>query len=132
MIQHIVKLANHTDRIRKKMDAGMIRVLFHRAASLRKATAESIDQVDGPSAPGQPVHTHRRAFVRRAYRFHVDKRNFEAVIGPRASVVGDVMGVLEKGGTRGDQTYEARPTIGPQLEINAARFAGDFAGVLGG
>lgn len=130
MIGAIYKQANKIDRVQRAADRGLVRGLFRRAASLRKHTVASIDRSKEPSQPGQPIHT-RRGLARRAYRFHVDRQQLEAVVGPRGSVVGDVMQTMEQGGERFGTYIEARPTIGPQLEENAKKYPGDFAGSIG-
>ena len=113
----------------KAVDKAEFRTFGHAAASLRRDVAKSIEKADGPSAPGDPPHTHRRIFLRRALRFDVSPEG--AIVGPRASVVGDVGNVLEFGGRRGDTRMEARPFMFPALERAAPRFADSWAGTIG-
>ena len=62
-------------------------------------------------------------------RFAVDKQG--GVIGPTASVAGQVGGAHEFGGQfRGDQ-YPERPFMFPALERALPRFAGQWKGSIG-
>lgn len=124
------------DRMRAVATAakkGVIRTIRHAAGSLRKDVASSIENapVGLPSAPGTPVHAHRRAFFRRAVIYSVDPSGKSAVIGPRYSAVGDVGNVHEFGGKRKEQKYPARPFMGPGLKRTTPRFAGMFSGSIG-
>ena len=54
-----------------------------------------------------------------------------AVIGPRASVVGDVGKGHEFGGEFRGEDYPERPFMGPALEETEDTFGNSFAGSLG-
>ena len=129
MIRFEVTTQDHTDKVVKAADKAQFRNFGHAAASIRKDAAASIEKADGPSALGSPPHTHKRVFLRRALRFSVSKT--DAVIGPVASVVGDVGQVHEFGGRRGDQQFPARPFMYPALERQSDRFAGQWSGSIG-
>lgn len=80
------------------------------------------------SPPGQPVRT-QRGQVRRAIVFDADASG--AIIGPRASVVGQVMKAHEFGGLYKGAEYPARPVMGPALDENLAAFADEWRHSIG-
>ena len=131
MIDVKVETVDTTAAVRKSADKAQFRNFGHAAATIRRTAAESIQRAEGPSEPGSPPHTHRRVFLRRAIRFFVDKNKNEAIIGPRASIVGDVGEVLEFGGTRGDTVHPPRPFMLPALVAEAPRFADTWQGSIG-
>jgi hypothetical protein len=117
-------------RVEKAAKKGIYRSISHAAFSIRKAIRESIKNSPKPAAPGQPVTTRgRRGNVRNSIFAAVEEDS--AVVGPRYSMVGDVMAAHEFGQTRYGDRYEARPTAGPALEANLDRFADSFAGSIG-
>jgi len=120
---------DNTPELKKKADDAAYRNFGHAAASIAKGAKESIKTATGPSAPGQPPHTHKGAFLRRAIRYAADKTG--AVIGPMASVVADVGTALEFGGHYKRQDYPPRPFMFPALERGAPRFASDWEGSIG-
>ena len=122
-----VKTVDKTIRVKKAADDAVFRNLFHAAAKIRKEMAASIQTAPGPSLPGEPPHTHRRALLRRAMRFAVDKKAEDAVIGPRASIVGQVGQRLEFG----DEFIDPRPFATPVLLANVPKLADDWAGTIG-
>jgi hypothetical protein len=118
-------------RIERAVERAAARNLGHAAARIRKDAAASLRTAAGPSAPGQPPHTHRGAYLRRALRFAYDAQRQEAVVGPLASVVGDVGHAHEFGARRGGQDFPERPFMLPALESNIGSFAGSFEGSIG-
>lgn len=119
--------------LKEPIDKANFKNLGHAAASLRKAAAKSIERAPQgeASAAGQPPHTHKGAFFRRALRYDVDKQKQTAVVGFRHSVIGDVGAVHEFGESRGSETFPERPTLGPALDANAARLGSEWAGSIG-
>lgn len=67
--------------------------------------------------------------MRRALRFAVSKEG--AIIGPRASVVGEAGQAHEFGGEFRGGEFPARPFMAPALENNLDRFAGTWSGSIG-
>jgi ApbE superfamily uncharacterized protein (UPF0280 family) len=119
-----------TKNVEKAADKAIYRSIRHAAFSIRKAIRESIKKSPDPAAPGQPVTTRgRRGNVRNAIFAAVEEDS--AVVGPRYSMVGDVVAAHEFGQTRYGDRYQARPTAGPALEANLDRFADSFAGSIG-
>ena len=117
-------------RVEKAANKGIYRNVRHAAFSIRKAIRESIRKSAEPSPPGQPVTTRgRRGNVRNSIFAAIEED--AAMIGPRHSMVGDVMAAHEFGQTRYGDRYEARPTAGPALKANQDRFADSFAGSIG-
>lgn len=105
--------------------------LQHAAASLRKDAVSTIKRRKGPSRPGEPPHTHRRVFYKRAIAFDVDRQREDAVVGFRYSVIGDVGHAHEFGASRGEADYPERPTIGPALVRSAGRLGNQWKGTIG-
>lgn len=136
-----IKFDDQTKRVKAAASDGTFRNLSHASAGIRKTAVESIEPGDGPSPPGSPPHTHtqkltkkgkvRKGQLPRAIVFAVDKSKEEAVIGPRASVVGDAGEAHEFGGEFKGDDYPERPFMGPALEANEARFASGWAGSIG-
>lgn len=117
------------------------RSLGHAAAAIRKTEIASIKPGEGPSAAGTPPHTHtqkltkkgkvRKGQLPRSFAFHVDKAKGEAIVGPRASVVGTSASAHEFGGEYKGESFDARPFAAPALAENLDRFAEGFRGSLG-
>lgn len=83
----------------------------------------------GVASPvGSPPYT-RSGQLKRAIVFDANKEG--AVIGPRRSVVGIAGALHEHGEKFKGQEFPQRPTMGPALSENLARFAGGFAGSIG-
>ena len=121
-------------KVVKAVDKATFTNMFHAAASIRKTAAASLIRVasDRASNPGKPPHTHKGVFLRRAWRFAVNKEKKTAVIGPRFSAVGDVGNTHEFGGKRGYGIYPKRPTALPALQSNLRRIANQWKGSVGG
>lgn len=79
------------------------------------------------SQPGSPPHTRGR--LKAAIVFDATERG--AVIGPRASVVGESASAHEFGGSFKGQEFPERPFMGPALNRNLSRFADSWAGSIG-
>ena len=130
MISLAVQIVDRVARVQKAADQAGYRNLGHAAASLRKTAVASIERSDEPSDPGEPPHT-RRGQLPRAIRFDVDRTKQEAVIGPRASVVGEAGAAHEFGEEFRGTDYDERPYMGPALDASLDRFASDWAGSIG-
>lgn len=150
MIGYSVKTTSHFDRVQKAADRAIVRNLFRAASALRRSAIESIKtgppasddptqprkkrgkrrRPHRPSAPGTPPHTNR-GHARRAILFAVDKAKLEAVIGPRASVVGESMAAHEFGKQYRGNNYPARPFMGPALDRTQAGFGQSFQTSIG-
>jgi phage gpG-like protein len=138
-----VKIENHTQAVAKQLQKASVRLVGHAAASLRKRAIESIKPAEGASPPGQPPHTRpgkvsrktgkaRPGQLQRAIVYAHDKRANTAVIGPRASVVGESAAAHEFGGEFRGEDYPERPFMTPALEETEETFGNSFAGSLGG
>jgi len=126
------------------------RNLNHAGASIRKAAIESIHftkEFDGwrsfkrgegkgrrkriyKAAPaGSPIFGHRnKSLFRRGIKY--DVTGDTAVIGPAASLLGQVMHLHEFGGQRYGHDYAPRPVMGPALNKNIARFAASWRSAI--
>lgn len=80
-----------------------------------------------PAPPGSPPHT-RRGQLRRAIVYAATDDS--AVIGPRYSVIELAAEAHEFGEPHKKTNYPARPTMGPALARNLARFASDWQGSI--
>lgn len=101
--------------------------MAHLAAKVRLAAQSSITTSEEPSPPGSPPHT-REGQLRRAIVFSVGES--DAIVGPRASVVGPIGELMEFGGEFFGRDYEARPFMGPAPEEAIDDFAGQWSGSL--
>ena len=142
MIGLLFQLERDTSkRVSDAAEKAAFKNLGHAASSIRKTAIESIKPAEGPSPPGMPPHTHtagvtkkgkpKKGHLPRAIVFDVDKQKQEAVIGPRASVVGESGAAHELGEEFHGDDYPERPYMFPALETNAPRFADEYAGSIG-
>ncbi len=134
------KFDDQTKRVADAAEKATFRNVRHAAAAIRRDAIESIQQADGPSAPGSPPHTHtggitkkgntRKGNLQRAIAYDTDKDS--AVIGPRESVVGLAGQAHEMGESFHGTDYDERPFMGPALDKNLDRFASSWQGSIGG
>lgn len=129
MIEVKVKTENRFDRVQKASDKAAFRNFGHAAAAIRKDAAASIVSDAEPSEPGEPPHTRKRNFLRRAIRFDANKEG--AVIGTMASVIGTAGEAHEKGIVYKGTDFPERPFMFPAMERNIPRFAGEWRGSIG-
>jgi phage gpG-like protein len=103
----------------------------HAAFRIAKDAKASIVKSSEPSEPGSPPTTRGRGGknLRGAIFTSADKES--AVIGPRASYVGDVGAAHEFGESRKGDDFDERPFMRPALENNLDRFASDWQGSIG-
>jgi hypothetical protein len=143
MIGARVKIVNQTEQVAKRLRKSSVRLVGHAAASLRKRAIASIQPAEGASEPGQPPHTRpgkvsrktgkaRPGQLQRAIVYAHDKQMNVAVIGPRASVVGETGAAHEFGGDFRGEDYPERPFMGPALDVTEEAFGNSFDGSLGG
>jgi len=129
MIGLMVRTQDTTKRVSDAADSGTFRSFSKAAFSISSDAKASLTTADGPSAPGQPPHTHRGEYLRKAVRYAADKEG--AVIGPIASVVGDSGAAHEFGEEYRGQDYPERPFMAPALERATPRLADDWSGSVG-
>lgn len=129
MIKATARTENRFHRVKKAADKGAFRNFFHAASSIRKDAASSIIGSPEPSEEGEPPHTRRRNFLRRAIRFDADKEG--AVIGTMASVIGTAGEAHEKGIVYKGVDFPERAFMFPALERQIPRFAGEWKGSIG-
>jgi len=123
------KITDNTQQVAQAAEKAAFRNFGHAAASLRKQAAESIQKAEGPSPVGTAPHTHKRQFLKRAFRYWRDKES--AIIGPRFSIVGDAAAAHEFGEDYKGTQFPERPFMGPLIEKNADRFADQWRGSIG-
>lgn len=143
-----VPLLSQLEKAEKK---GVFRSLDHAAASLRKDVVSTIQKAPkegrvrakkvkgkvvrharhAASPPGTPPFT-GRGQLKRAILFNVSKDKKSAVIGPSHDIMGKAGAAHEFGGAYKGADYPERSYMGPGLKRIVPRFAGEFAGSIGG
>lgn len=124
----ILKYEDRTNDVLGAAERAAFRTFSQAAFAIRETAVRSIVRARGPSPPGQPPHTHRGAYLRRAIRYAANREG--AVIGPMASVVGTAGQAHEFGGPHRDAIFPERPFMGPALEQNLDRFAIGWSGSI--
>lgn len=125
----VVVTESQMGKVQDAAEKAAYRNFGHAAASISKDMKASLLKSSGPSEPGDPPHTHKGVYMRRAVRYAANKEG--AVIGPRASIVGESGAAHEFGETYRGTDYPERPFAGPALERNESRFAGLWRGSIG-
>lgn len=155
MIGLILNYVDQTERVAKAAERAVNRSLSQASyaisqdakSTIQRATKEqAAPRGNGPqkarkrwkhSRPGEVPLTRGKPGknLKGAIRYKVDKAAGEAVIGPDASIIGDVGLELEFGkkrpGADEDYVMEARPFMGPALDRNDEMFGGSFQGSIG-
>lgn len=123
-----VRFVDESANIAKAMRRAAYRSLSRLGFLVRQTAKESIEDTAGPSAPGEPPHTHKRVTTKKGNRgkqgllpasilYSLEKDSMSVIIGPSVNVVGTVGEAFEHEGTkmfRGQQ-YASRPFMGPAL-----------------
>lgn len=121
-----------TDDFRKVEEAekkATVRALKIAGFAIRADAIKSIEQSPDASAPGQPPHS-RRGQLRRAILYDVDASSRVAVVGPRATLVGESAQAHEFGGAYKKQDYPARPFMRPALDQELDKIPAGFSGQI--
>lgn len=121
----------NTEAVKKAADRATYRNIRHAAFSIRKAAVASIVKSNTASAPGTPPATRGRGGKNIRGAIFVDADNESALIGPRASVIGEAGEAHEFGGEFRGADYPERAFMGPALEANRDRFASEWVGSIG-
>jgi hypothetical protein len=134
VIDYRVKIVDETKRVENAAARSAFRSLGHAAGSIRKTAIASIEVSSDPSKPGEPPHTRPgkggRA-LKRSIAYDVEQSKLSAVVGARASVVGESGRAHEVGGEFKGDAFEKRPFMVPALDEQLDRFASDWAGSIG-
>ncbi|MBC8869197.1 MAG: hypothetical protein H8E44_07255 [Planctomycetes bacterium] len=131
MIGTKVTFRNGSSVVIKHVEREKYEHLTHAARSIRKDAAKSVMRAPGASEEGEPPHTHRGAWFRRALWYDVDRKREDATIGFRFSKIGTVARTHEFGEREEGRNYPIRPTIYPALERNIERFHRDWRASVG-
>jgi hypothetical protein len=125
-----VTTEDRTKRIIDRTNKAAFKNFAHAAARISKDAKESIVKSDEPSPEGTPPHTRaeRGHNLRGAIRFAATKEG--AVIGPMASIIGEVGAAHEFGEVYKGQDFDIRAFMGPALEKNVDRLARDWYGTI--
>ena len=130
-----VSFKDETDNVRKAVKKANFENFGHAGASVRKAAQQSLIRVANKrkaSAPGSPPHTHKGVFLKRSIRFAKLPEGKGVIVGPMASMVGDVGAVHEFGERRETASYPLRPFMRPALESQLSRMPRHWRGTVGG
>ena len=123
----VTKIVNHMHKVREAAEKAARRAFAKSAYRIMQDAKASVERSATASAPGEPPHT-RRGQLKRAIRYDATKDG--AVIGPLASMVGVSAEAHEFGGSFRGSTFPERPFMGPALERDLDKFAGDFTGSI--
>lgn len=125
-----VKITDTTTRVQRAAERGAFRSFARAAYAIMLTARASIDTAPQGEAsePGDPPHTHRRMYLRRALRYSANKHG--AVIGAAHSIVGTAGQPHEHGGRYKGGDYPDRPFMAPALAANLPRFAGSWTGSI--
>jgi len=114
MIDATVKTEFDARKVQQRAQAGTFKSLGHAAAAIRLAARRLFRRASGPSAPGQPPHTHTRRMPN-AIVYDVDRQSQLAVIGTAKSLVGESGAAHEHGGQYKAEVFQPRPFMRPAL-----------------
>lgn len=130
MIGLDARIEDTTQRVLDSAKKANFENIRHAAGGVAKTAKESIVTSDEPSRPGTPPHTRgeRGHNLRRAIQYAANKDS--AVIGPVASMVGQVGAAHEFGETYKGQDFDIRAFMGPALEKNVDRLASEWYGTI--
>ena len=131
MIGATTKVEVNTQRIVEAAKRSTFENLRHAAFRISKDAKASIVKSKEPSGQGDPPTTRGRGGHNLRGAIFVDADKESAIIGPRASFVGDSGEAHEFGKTRKGDQFDERPFMGPALERNLDRFASDWGGSIG-
>ena len=133
MIGMTAKIADETAKVIRAADEASYRNLGHAAASIRRRAKESIEISPTPSRPGHPPHS-RRGQLPASLWYHVqhEQQATTALVGPRASIVGESASAHEFGKTYRGMKFSRRPFMAPALYASLSRFHESWRGSIRG
>lgn len=123
------KTESNFPRVKRRARDGQVRSLGHGLATVRLVAKRSIRVRKKPSRPGQPPHTRRRR-LSKSILYAVDKGRRMGIVGPSFPLIGLTGVEHEKGGRYREETFQARPFMGPALEKTKPRLVRHWAGAL--
>ncbi len=127
MIAMQARTRDNTKQVLTKAKKGSIKSLGHAGATIRLTAKRSIRRRKKPSPEGRPPST-RKAQLRGAILYAVEKQNDLVAIGPERAKVGTSAAAHEHGGRYKRQRYPKRPFMGPALETTKERLPRKWAG----
>lgn len=125
------KVQPQFQRVQQAAETATYRNIRHAAFSISKKAKASIEKSERSSKPGSPPTTRGKGGHNLKGAIYTDADKDSAVIGPRASIVGDVGEAHEFGKSRKGDEFDERPFMGPALEASVDRFASDWHGSIG-
>lgn len=129
MFQLIGKSKSEIGNVLKAAKKATVTTLKITGFAIRREAIQSIKRSPDASEPGQPPRT-RRGQLKRAILYNVDAAQEVAIIGPRASLVGQSAAAHEFGGRFRKETFPKRPFMGPALESQASKIPAGFSGQI--
>ena len=130
------KYVDESDRVAKAVRKAGWDALRRLGFLIRTRVQGSIADEKGPSAAGTPPHTHTatkrgKGQLPKSILYGTpDEGPPSVIVGPSVNVVGTVGKVLEEGGTRKQDHYQARPFMAPALASEIGELPGLLADKL--
>lgn len=124
-----VQIKNEVSRVQRAANDAARRNVTRTAFLIFQTARASVVRAAGPSAPGQPPHTHRGNWLRRAIRYASER--VSAVIGTAHSILGEAGSPHEHGGDFRGQVFPQRSFMAPALDKNLDVFANSWSGSIG-
>jgi hypothetical protein len=111
------KVVNRLPKLKKQVDNSVLATVGDAARLTCAIARNSIKKRSGNRGArvGQPVKT-RFGQIKKSIWHWIDKKKEEAIFGPKASKMGLVAAVHEKGGFFRGRKYGARPFMWPAFE----------------
>lgn len=118
-------------KVSQAADDAKFRNLRRAAFAISKSAKESISTSDMPSPAGSAPNTRGKGRKNLRAAIYYDYDGETAIIGPRATYVGDSGEAHEFGKDRGDSDFDERRFMEPALQANLDGFARDWQGSIG-
>lgn len=131
MISADAQVQPRMDRVQRSADRATFQNLHHAAFAISRDAKASIEKSGEPSEPGSPPTTRGKGGKNLRGAIFTDANMESAIIGPRASFVGDVGEAHEFGEDRKGDSFPERRFMQPALERNLDRFAYGMRGSIG-
>jgi hypothetical protein len=142
-----VKIDSTIERVLAEAEKAQFYALTRTAFRVFEHSRDSIEPIEGPSAPGTPPHTHTEGIVKsrrskrfglkrlgvlpRSIKYNVDRKEMVAVVGPTLFDAGLAGFIHEFGGEYKGGTFPARPFMRPAMDESLRFFGDSFEGSIG-
>lgn len=126
-----VRVEPRFDRVARAEKKAAFENLRHAAFSIGRLAKSLIKKRPGPSRPGTPPSTRAKGGKNLKGAIFTAASSESALIGPRASFIGESGATHEFGEEREGDDYPERPFMGPALRMSESRFASGWRGSIG-